>query len=80
VLRDTFGDGNDERNLGFNSFEDGLSTSTWRNIDDTGIGLGGLGSLYIYIYKFTLFSLSYYISSCFLTSRTVPKTGRPRWV
>jgi hypothetical protein len=47
VLRDTFGDGNDERNFGFNSLEDGLASAWRRNVDNTGIGLGGLGSLYI---------------------------------
>jgi hypothetical protein len=82
VLGNTFSDGNNQGNFSFDGFQNGSSSARRGNVDNTGISLGCLSSL--------LRSTINAHGQCtketeaegvgYFTSRTVAKTGRPRWV
>ena len=40
LLRNTIGDDDDEVELGFNSFEHGVLSERWRDVDHRGVGTG----------------------------------------
>lgn len=45
LLRDSFGNANDQRDFGLNGFNDGICGERRRNVDDCGVGSGLVGGL-----------------------------------
>jgi len=80
LLRDTFGDTNDERDFGFDSFNDGIGSERRRDVDDGSFRFRLVGSLFIALES----SQSVPKRAREIgeregfTSRTEPKTGSPK--
>lgn len=54
MLRNSFGDGHDQRHFGFESFNDGLGGAWWWNVNHCGIGAGccsGFGDLQLRLFS-----------------------------
>lgn len=80
MLRDTFSDGNNERDFVFNSVQDGSGSAGRRDVDDRCIGLDFLNSLPMYrpFISIRRAGPPFFFFLLLNTSRTEPKTGRPK--